>query len=261
MLFDWQRNMQTRQVKNKKPRYSSILISENKGIRYLHFGTEWVQGAMRISNPYRIELAYARQMMAWMLFVKNPEHIVQLGLGTGALTKFSYKHFPQTKITAIELNPEVIAISQTMFAMPPEDNRLSVLEMDAMHFVSDEINMKSSDVIHIDLYDATDRGPVLDTIAFYKACHACLTENGVMTVNLFGEHKSFQKNWRNINKVFPFVIAMPKCEEGNIVVLAFKEIPDIQFEKLKETAQQIKQKTGIPALKWVRELKQALKNR
>ncbi len=245
--------------RNKKPRYAPILISESKGIRYLHFGTEWIQGAMRIRYPYRIELAYGRQMMAWMLFVSSPKQIVQLGLGTGALAKFSYKHFPETKITAVELNPEVIEISKVMFAFPPEDDRLSVLEMDALNFVLDDSHKNSTDVIHVDLYDATARGPVLDTVEFYQACHDCLTQNGVMTVNLFGEHKSFQKNWKNIQKAFPYAIAMPKCPEGNVVVLAFKKEPDIDFEKWIETAKQIKQNTGLAALKWVRELKKVLK--
>jgi hypothetical protein len=42
------------------------------GVRYLHFGTEWVQGAMRIRKPDWPELEYAQQMMAWMLWIEQP---------------------------------------------------------------------------------------------------------------------------------------------------------------------------------------------
>ena len=45
-----------------------IDISEENGVRYLHFGSEWVQGAMRIRRPYALELAYTREMMAPLLF-------------------------------------------------------------------------------------------------------------------------------------------------------------------------------------------------
>src|SRR5690606_38462532 len=79
----------------RKPKYAPVTLSEFGGVRFLHFGTEWVQGAMRLRKPDWIELEYAQQMMAWMLFIEQPAHIAQLGLGTGALTKFCYRQFPR----------------------------------------------------------------------------------------------------------------------------------------------------------------------
>ena len=48
-----------------------IDISEESGIRYLHFGSEWVQGAMRIRKPDALELDYTREMMAGLLLSAN----------------------------------------------------------------------------------------------------------------------------------------------------------------------------------------------
>ena len=42
-------------------------ISEIDGVRYLHLGTPWVQGSMRIGKPLAIELEYVQRMMAWLL--------------------------------------------------------------------------------------------------------------------------------------------------------------------------------------------------
>jgi hypothetical protein len=64
----------------RKPRFAPVTLSEQDGVRYLHFGTEWIQGAMRMRKPDWIELEYAQQMMAWMLFIDQPSRIVQLGL-------------------------------------------------------------------------------------------------------------------------------------------------------------------------------------
>ena len=72
----------------RKPRFAPVTFSEEGGVRFLHFGTEWVQGAMRLRKPDHIELEYAQQMMAWLLFIETPARIVQLGLGAAALTKF-----------------------------------------------------------------------------------------------------------------------------------------------------------------------------
>jgi predicted O-methyltransferase YrrM len=92
---------------------------------------------MRIRKPDWPELEYAQQMMAWMLFIEQPRAIAQLGLGAATLTKFCYRQFPQAQVTAVELNPSVIAICESMFKLPPDDERLQVLEMDAMDFVDD----------------------------------------------------------------------------------------------------------------------------
>ena len=116
------------QSTSRKPKYAPITLSEQDGVRFLHFGTEWIQGGMRLRKPDWLELEYSQQMMAWMLFIDNPQTIAQLGLGTGALSKFCYRQFPDAKITSIELNPAVIAIASSMFKLPPNDTRLNVIE-------------------------------------------------------------------------------------------------------------------------------------
>jgi spermidine synthase len=242
----------------RKVKYAPVTLSEADGVRYLHFGTEWVQGAMRLRKPDTIELEYAQQMMAWMLFLPQPQHIVQLGLGTGALTKFSYRQFPAARVTAIELNPSVITICGSMFKLPPDDDRLSVLEMDALDYVNDEQHHATIDAIQVDLYDATARGPVLDTPAFYSACAACLQEDGIMTVNLFGDHPSFAKNLKAMRFAFAHVVALPEVHDGNVVAIAFKQKPALNFALLHEQAAQILAATKLPAKSWVNGIKAAV---
>src|SRR3990167_8593046 len=177
-------------------------ISEHKGVRLLHLGTEWIQGAMRITKPDAIELEYVQQMMMWLLFNQHPQHIVQLGLGSGALTKFCYRRFPDAKVTAVELNPAVIAVCESMFLLPPNDARLNVIEMDALDFVLDRANHGSIDALQADLYDADARGPVLDTPEFYQACADCLSCDGMLTANLFGDYPAQSKNLLAMQTVF-----------------------------------------------------------
>jgi spermidine synthase len=239
----------------RKPRFAPVTLSEQDGVRFLHFGTEWVQGAMRIRKPDWIELEYAQQMMAWMLFDPQPARIAQLGLGTGALTKFCLRQFPDAKVTAVELNPAVIAICHSMFKLPADNERLAVLEMDAMDFVTDAVSAGQFDVLQVDLYDATARGPVLDTPEFYQACAACLTPAGVMTVNLFGDHPSYAKNLKAMTFAFDKVICLPEVHEGNVVAIAFKAPPPLEYAGLYERAVEIAEMTRLPAKSWVNGLK------
>jgi spermidine synthase len=242
----------------RKPKYAPVTLSEMDGVRYLHFGTEWVQGAMRIRKPDWPELEYAQQMMAWMLFIDAPRAICQLGLGAATLTKYSYRQFPQARVTAVELNPSVIAICESMFKLPPADERLQVLEMDALDFVDDPANHGAFDVLQCDLYDATARGPVLDTAEFYQACEACLAPAGMMTVNLFGDHPSFAKNIKAMRFAFSQVICLPEVHDGNVVALCFKERRAIDLKALADHAAQIQTATKLPAKSWVKGIEAAL---
>lgn len=239
----------------RKPKFAPVTLSEQDGVRYLHFGTEWVQGAMRLRKPDWPELEYAQQMMAWMLFNDQPQHIVQLGLGTAALTKFSYRQFPQARVTAIELNPAVLAICSSMFKLPRDDDRLSVLEMDAMDFVMNEANHATIDALQVDLYDATAKGPVLDTPEFYSACAACLTDDGIMTVNLFGDHPSYAKNLKAMMFAFDDVWCLPEVHDGNVIAIAFKNAWKPDFTTLYERAAEITAETKLPAKSWVNGIK------
>ncbi|MDQ7969140.1 MAG: methyltransferase domain-containing protein [Oxalicibacterium faecigallinarum] len=241
--------------KQRKPRFAPVTLSEQFGVRYLHFGTEWVQGAMRISKPDWIELEYAQQMMAWMLFNDQPQHIVQLGLGTGALTKFAYRRFADARVTAVELNPAVLAICTSMFKLPPNDARLNVIEMDALDYVNNEEHHGTIDALQVDLYDATARGPVLDTPEFYQACAACLKPDGIMTVNLFGDHPSYAKNLSAMHYAFDTVISLPEVHDGNVIAIAFNQPPELDIPALYERAAHITATTKLPAKSWVNGIK------
>lgn len=97
----------------------AVTFSESGGIRYLHFGNELIQGAMRIRDPDEIYLEYNQQMMAWLLFLETKPgmRIAQLGLGTGALTKFQHRFCPAVKTTVVELNPAVIVAAVVCFLL------------------------------------------------------------------------------------------------------------------------------------------------
>jgi spermidine synthase len=234
-----------------QPGFPPATITEFQGVRSLHLGTSWVQGAMRLSKPDMIELEYVRMMMMWTLFLPAPRHIVQLGLGSAALTKFSYRHFPKARVTAIELNPNVIAICEEKFGLPPNDERLDVRQMNAMDFVLDPRNHGTVDVLQVDLYDEEARGPVLDTPEFYQACFDCLGPDGIMTTNVFGDFDNYAKNLQHMELVFDAVVWLPEVHDANIVVIAFKRSPSIDFSVLYDRANQIRKSLNLDARPWV----------
>jgi len=232
-----------------------VTFSESGGIRYLHFGSELIQGAMRIRDPNEIYLEYNQQMMAWLLFLesKSGMRVAQLGLGTGALTKFTHLHCPAVKSTVVELNPAVIVAARSMFSMPDDDRRLETLQIDAKIFVESSQYQNRFDAIQVDLYDAICDGPSASTLAFYQGCYNILKSPGVMTVNLFSRHKSFKVNLQNICKAFNNrVLLFPESHDCNVVAIGFKGPKlEAEWKDVSRRAKLIKEKTDLPTNKWV----------
>jgi spermidine synthase len=222
----------------KNNRYDEVNISEADGVRYLHLGyTPWVQGAMRIARPWKLEIAYIRDMMCWHTHASDNnipvQHIAQLGLGAASLTKHCYRTYPQSQVTAIELNPKVIAACRQFFKLMPNDIRLNVLQLSADDWVNDPKNHGTIDVLQVDLYDSAAQGPVFDSVDFYLSCRACLSPQGMMTVNLFGgagttgtaKKGGFKSSYQAISTAFDgHSTALAQTDDGNVVVLAWRSL-------------------------------------
>ena len=237
-----------------------VNFSDYGDIRYLHLGSVWVQGSMLMDRPYDIELEYVQRMMAWLLFVDPAavpaRHAMQLGLGAASLTKFCFKKL-RMKTTAIELNPQVIAACRLWFKLPPDTARLQVVLGDAAEVVAHPLWQGSVDALQVDLYDEEAAAPVLDSETFYADCRKLLTEDGCMTVNLFGRSSSYALSVEKMAKAFgeDAIWSFKPTREGNTIVLAQRTPTRPKRAALAERAENIQTQWGLPAPKWLRVFK------
>jgi len=241
----------------KKPVLAPATMSEADGVRYLHLGTPWVQGAMRVANPLAIELEYVQRMMAWMLLRPEPEvtkgHAVQLGLGAASITRFCHSVL-RMRTTAVELNPTVITACRLWFHLPGDTARLKVIEADAAAFAADAQHLETAQVLNVDLYDHDAASPALDSAAFYRDCHRLLADEGVMTVNLFGRDASFERSAARIAAAFgeDQVWWLRPTREGNTIVVAAKGLVMPGRDTLAARAENIETRFKLPAKKWLK---------
>ncbi len=245
----------------KKSVLPEVNFSEYGGVRYLHLGSEWVQGSMRLDSPFEIHLEYVQRMMAWLLFMEQSSiaarHSMQLGLGSGSLSKFCFKKM-KIKTTAIEINPQVIAACKLWFKLPNDTKLLSVILGDAQEVVAHDLWRGQIDALQVDLYDQEAAAPVLDSYDFYANCKNLLTDDGVMSVNLFGKDSHFEVSLSRIKEAFKggSVWCFKPTKEGNTVVLAQKTFIDHQKSDLISRAEHVRAHWGLPANKWLKVLSQ-----
>ena len=234
-----------------------VTISEDGEVRFLHLGTEWIQGSMLLDAPFDIELDYVQRMMAWLLFVE-PESVskrraMQLGLGSAALTKFHFKKL-RMDTTAVEINPQVLAVCRSWFKLPADGPRLRVLLADAGQAIRNPAYTGQIDALQVDLYDHEAAAPVLDHPDFYADCRSTLSDDGCMTVNLFGRDASYERSLQSIAAAFgeDAVWAFKPTREGNAVVLAQRTVDRPSRLQLLARAEAIQSRWGLPAVKWLR---------
>jgi spermidine synthase len=232
----------------KRPPQHSVDISEAAGVRYLHFGSDWVQGAMRIARPWSLELAYTREMMAGLLLRDEPDwprSALLVGLGAGSLAKFIYRNLPECRSTVVEINPRVEFIARQYFRLPDDPARLSVVIGDGADYML--AGDRRFDYILVDGFDPDARAGVLDTRPFYQACRARLSDRGLLGVNLLGRSKGFAASVERLEAAFDGRVAVfPSSDSGNTIAFATGGEPvAITLEAMRENALQLKKVSGL----------------
>ena len=201
--------------------YPKPFVVDNGERRYLYFNVRLMQSEMLLRTPNSLELRYTQKMMAFLLFHPRPKRVVLIGLGGGSLIKFCHQRLPGAQLTAVELDPDVIAWREA-FMLPPDGPRLEVLQADGAEYL--ENVDKGIDALLVDAFDKTGFAPSLANREFFEAAFAKLSGNGVLVINLAGEKESYAGLIGEAMHVFDdqvIVISVP--DDGNHVLYAFKE--------------------------------------
>ena len=254
----------------------SIEISEEGGVRFLHFGSEWVQGAMRIARPFALELEYTREMMGCLLLrgAENsfensganwPRRVLQIGMGAASLAKFWYRYFPHAMQTIVEINPAVVTMAYQSFKLPRDEARITVHIADGVAWMKDvETHANASptdkfDCIMVDGYDHNARFGALGSEDFYRDCRARLSRRGLLVLNLFGRTHGYKNQADNLRVAFDNrVLALPPVEGGNAIVFAaVGEAISLDSSGLKIDAAKIAGATGLKLAATITRIEQA----
>jgi spermidine synthase len=242
--------------RRRSPGHAPVEISERNEVRFLHLGGPAVQSAMRIKEPFALDLEYTRAMMAFLLFQREAKAVTLIGLGGGSIAKYIHRHLPASHLTALEINPEVVAAARAYFMLPPDDERLAVITGDGAAFVY--ANPDSQDVLLVDGYDAKRIVDALASPEFYRACKEMLRAGGVAVFNLWGSDEYFPRYFDRISRAFgEHVLQLPAEKKGNIIIFAFrKPLPAVGMQALLRRAAQLEEELGLEFAAFVSRMQQ-----
>ncbi len=238
--------------------YPKPFVIDDGKSRFLYFNVRLMQSEMSLKAPNDLAIRYTQKMMAFLLFQPRPKRIVLIGLGGGSLIKFCYHKMPGTQLTAVELDPNVIAFRDT-FLLPPDDERLQVLEADGAQFL--ETTEKGIDALLVDAFDKTGFAPSLANREFFDKAYAKLSGNGVLVINLAGDKETYAGLIGEAMHVFDdqvIVISVP--DDDNHVLYAFKERHfEPRWRWLHNYAKELRAKFGLDFPAFVQKMERSTK--
>jgi len=222
-----------------------VEVSEKDGVRRMHFATDTVQSAMRVNDPFALEVAYTRSMMAFLLFHPDPRDFLMVGLGGGSIVKWVYQHLLAARTTVVELNPEVARIAHAYFHVPSDDERLRVVISDGAQYVA--AHPQAWDVLMVDGYDEVAQAEALTTSAFYAHCRAALKPRGMLVVNLWGSDPRYHEYVDLISSHFDGIfLCLPAEQRGNVIVFGFERSPNMpKWDDLRGKARRLEAQYGL----------------
>ena len=163
-------------------------------------------------------------MVANLLFQPPQKRCLLLGLGGGDLVRYLHHYIPTCKITAVELDENMVHISQNYFALPDSSNIQLIIE-DATSFIA--ANKRPVDTLLVDLYSHDGLPALLQEDGFYYDCYRALTRDGIMMVNLLINHpQELHTILRKIRQQFhQLTLCLTVAGYKNVIVIAFRQPP------------------------------------
>jgi len=251
--------------------YGKPFIQDCGPLPYQHFDLDNVQSVMRHDDPDALCLAYTRKMMAFVLFNAEPRRILLLGLGGGSLAKFCYRYLPGASITAVEIDPHVLALREE-FQVPRDDGRFRVVQGDAVEYVSRRdpphgrptvrplpaahARRNLEDAILVDACDRNGLSPTLASPDLYANLRRRLSLNGVLVMNVCGDAIEVESHVARIRGVFgEHLMSLPAREDGNLIVMGFRRAPQSrEGAELDRHARKLEERFGLAFPRYARQM-------
>lgn len=155
-----------------------IEVWEDTESRWITIDSEHMQSNINLMHPHKLLLPYLHPMMSSLNLSQNKiNHILIVGLGGGAMIHYLNKFYPTCKITVIEIDADVIRLSQDFFGIAPTRDRIKIIHGDAFSVIHKTRN--KFDIILVDL-------TIIDInkqISLHMPCLKVLKSGGICAIN------------------------------------------------------------------------------
>ncbi len=233
-----------------------IEITQSQNIRSLYFGNDAKQSSIDINLPQELVLSYTRAMMSCLLFKTEPQRILLIGLGGGAIANFLLHHYPECSIDAVEIRQDVVKLAHGYFCLPEQEN-LQMFVTDARQFFTHQQGrFDQYDLILVDAFNHDGVSESVQSGEFFESCAARLSDKGILSINLWDNQCT--KAIATIEHTFDHnILSLPVIDKGNVIILATRQKKTFELGVGKSKAKDLEQTLGLEFMDMIRQLKRA----
>ncbi len=158
-------------------------------------------------------------MLAALALCPKPERVLVVGLGGGSLPSILHKHFPQTAIDVVDIDPEVVYVAKRFFDFR-EDATMRAVVADGRRFIQECRN--PYDIILLDAFSSDDIPYHLATQEFLQAVRKALKPNGVVAANIWSlaSNPLHDHMVRTYQEIFEELCILDVPNAGNEILIA-----------------------------------------
>lgn len=234
--------MQAKPVYHTTSPHHEIHVEDVGYLRVLRFSRNR-QSTMYLDAPFDTDFEYPGYLHTPLAIMPDAMHALVIGVGGGTVIKRMWRDYPDMRIDAVELDPEVVAVARSYFALP-DDERISVYVGDGRAFI--ETTPEVYDIVVIDAFEEDNVPRPLKTEEFVRSLRDHLSFGGAIAYNFIGaitgdRSKPFRSLYKTLRNVFRHVRVFQVTEGvdsdgANIVLLATDaEISEDEFRHRVET--------------------------
>ncbi len=179
----------------------------------------------------RLALEYTKYFRLANHFLPKIYKTLMIGGGAYSYPKYFLKEFPDSRIDVVEIDSKLTQIAKKYFDLK-DDARMRIFHQDARTFLNK--TKERYEVIFWDVFKSRSIPFQLTTREAIKKAHGCLTDDGLMVVNVISSVEG--NNGRllrailaTLDEFFPqiYVFAVDNPEDGqklqNLMVVSFKK--------------------------------------
>lgn len=225
--------------------FGHLRVREKGSHRSLLFvgsdGREQLQSRIDLERPENLQLRYTRGLFVSFLLHPDQAEILIVGLGGGGMVRFLNERLPGIAVTAVEIDPQVVAIAETYFETVPGP-KTTILTQDAFVLLADD--SRSFDAIYMDAFlrppdsesELQEKAQRLKTTAFLRQVRDRLNPGGVVAFNLIAGDATTSRDLQSIRDVFSPVHVFEIAGSGNLVVVGSTSGESLSREELQRRA-------------------------
>lgn len=203
--------------------YNTIYIYKQLPYITLAFGHKsrrYVESRRNPNDLMELPVEYTKSFTIGMVYPKNLDSFLMIGMGGGSTSWYLHKSLPKAKVTAVELDPEIVRLSKKYYGFKQkgkQSENFTISELDGrMHILRKK---QKHDIIFVDAYRGQFVPFHLMTKEFFTLAKKRLSKGGVMVQNIEPSTMLYDSAIATITSVFDHVDVYRGG--GNIVAIAY----------------------------------------